>query len=64
MEYVYCREKARECLEKAQRPDLGEEQRTLLFWMADQWLELADAMESLDRGPEPASLQETASTLH
>jgi hypothetical protein len=64
MEYVYCREKARECLEKAQRPDLAEEQRKSLLWMADQWLELADAMESLDRGREPASLPENASTLH
>jgi hypothetical protein len=64
MEYVYCREKAQKCLDEARRPDLAEEQRSLLFWMADQWLELADAMESLNRGPEPASLSENTSTLH
>jgi hypothetical protein len=64
MESAYCREKAQKCLEEARRLDVPEDQRECLLWMADQWLELADALESLDRGPEPASLPDNASTLH
>ena len=64
MESAYCREKAQKCLEEARRLDVPEDQRECLLWMADQWLELADAMESLDRGLEPASLPDNVSTLH
>jgi hypothetical protein len=64
MESEYCREKAQKCLDEARRLDVSEEHRECLLWMADQWLELADAMESLDRGLEQASLPDNASTLH
>ena len=52
-EYVYCREKARECLGEAQRSDLTEEERTLFLLIASQWLELASEIDSLNVGQEP-----------
>jgi hypothetical protein len=63
MDYAYCREMARNCLDKAAHSDLTEERRTSLLWMADQWLELADELESLGFGPERAFLPESASSL-
>jgi hypothetical protein len=53
VEYVYCREKARECLGEAQRSDLAEEERTLFLLIASQWLELASEIDSLGVGQEP-----------
>jgi hypothetical protein len=53
VEYVYCREKARECLGEAQRSDLTEEERKLFLLIASQWLELASEIDSLGVGQEP-----------
>jgi hypothetical protein len=53
VEYVYCREKARECLGEAQRSDLTEEERKLFLLIASQWLELAGEIDSLGVGHEP-----------
>ena len=53
VEYVYCREKARECLGEAQRSDLSEEERIVFLLIARQWQELASEVESLGVGREP-----------
>lgn len=53
VEYVYCREKARDCLGEAQRSDLTEEERKLFVLIASQWLELASEIGSLGVGQEP-----------
>ena len=49
------RRMARHCLVEAQRSDITDERRTLLVWMANEWVQLAKAAASLhaEKGAEP-----------
>jgi hypothetical protein len=51
------RRMARHCLVEAQRSDITDERRTLLVWMANEWIQLAKAATSLgaEKGAEPGN---------
>jgi hypothetical protein len=45
---------SRHCLAEAQRSDITDERRTLLVWMANEWVQLAKAAATLASGRDGA----------